>query len=162
MSNNTHFKGRTIARLMAVQLLYQLIMNGQEAAEEDVIAEYLVFRDLTQLKDLMKEGLDFANEQDFHAVDKDFFKKLVNGVLQSKKSLEEALEDSLSSGGKSRDPEPIMKAILLMGVHEIKNHQDIDIAVIISDYLDITHAFFDQNEAKLVNGVLDNLKGLRN
>ena len=170
MSNNTHFKGRTIARLMAVQMLYQLRMNGQkdqqeslgEEIAEEIIAEYLTFRDLAQLKDLMKEGQDFAQEQDFHAVDKDFFTILVNGILQSKKPLEGVLKDYLISQGKNRDPEPLMRAILLMGLHEIKNHQDLDIAVIISDYLDITHAFFDQNEAKFVNGVLDSLKSLRN
>lgn len=162
-STNASYKGRTIARLMAVQVLYQLMMNKEEGvADEDLIAEYLAFRDLSQLKDLMKEGQDFAAEQDFHAVDQDFFKKLVNGVLQSKTALEGIIEDNLSSRGKNLKPEPIMQAILLSGVHEMKSHQDIDIAVIISDYLDITHAFFDHNEAKLINGVLDSLKTLRN
>jgi N utilization substance protein B len=36
-------------------------------------------------------------------------------------------------------------------------HHDIDVPVIISDYLDITHAFYEGSESKLVNGVLDQI-----
>ena len=34
-------------------------------------------------------------------------------------------------------------------------HNDVDTPIIISDYLDITVGFFDGNEPKLVNGILD-------
>ena len=36
--------------------------------------------------------------------------------------------------------------------------QDIDFPVIISDYMHVTHAFFDEPEEKLVNAVLDSIR----
>jgi N utilization substance protein B len=34
-------------------------------------------------------------------------------------------------------------------------HHDIDAPVIISDYINVGHAFFDRGETKLINGLLD-------
>ncbi|MEM6781895.1 MAG: transcription antitermination factor NusB, partial [Pseudomonadota bacterium] len=57
----------------------------------------------------------------------------------------------------SAQREPLLYSILLCGVFEIKNRYDVDIPIIISDYLHVSHAFFEGNEAKLVNAVLDKL-----
>jgi N utilization substance protein B len=54
--------------------------------------------------------------------------------------------------------EPLLQYILLSASYELMAHSDIDSPIIIADYLDVTHAFFDGGEAKLVNGILDRVK----
>ena len=54
--------------------------------------------------------------------------------------------------------EPLLQAIFLCGAFELMTLQAIDAPVIISDYLHVTHAFYDGGEAKLVNALLDSIR----
>lgn len=49
----------------------------------------------------------------------------------------------------------LLKATLYCGAYEILAHHEIDAPIIINDYIHVTQAFYDNNESKLVNGVLD-------
>ena len=51
----------------------------------------------------------------------------------------------------------ILRAILRAGTYELGHRQDVPAAVVINEYLDIAHAFFEGDEPKFVNGVLDRL-----
>ncbi len=53
-----------------------------------------------------------------------------------------------------KELEPLLKSILLCGVCELLEHQDIDAPLIINDYLNVTHAFYEQQQVNFVNGVL--------
>ena len=53
-----------------------------------------------------------------------------------------------------KELEPLLKSILLCGICEILAHQDIDAPLIIDDYLNITHAFYEQPQVSFVNGIL--------
>jgi len=52
-------------------------------------------------------------------------------------------------------PEKLLQSILLCGIYEIMAHSDVDAPIIINDYVDVAHAFYDGGESKLVNAVLD-------
>ena len=55
-----------------------------------------------------------------------------------------------------------MLQILRAGTYELLSRADVPTATVISEYLDVAHAFFDVREAKFVNGVLDAVaKGVR-
>jgi N utilization substance protein B len=54
--------------------------------------------------------------------------------------------------------EPLLQAVFLCGAFELMVLQAIDAPVIISDYMHVTHAFFDKGEAKLVNALLDSIR----
>ena len=45
--------------------------------------------------------------------------------------------------------------ILRAGAYELLARPDIPVGTAISEYVDVAHAFFDEREAKFVNGVLD-------
>ena len=47
------------------------------------------------------------------------------------------------------------RAILRAGVYELMERPDVPVAVIVSEYVDIAKAFYDEDEPKLVNAVLD-------
>ena len=48
-------------------------------------------------------------------------------------------------------------AILRAGAYELKHRQDVPARVSISEYIDVAKAFFEGDEPKVVNGVLDKL-----
>ncbi|MBA4355653.1 MAG: transcription antitermination factor NusB, partial [Novosphingobium sp.] len=48
-----------------------------------------------------------------------------------------------------------MLQILRAGTYELIARNDITIGTAISEYVDVAHAFFDEREAKFVNGILD-------
>ena len=48
-----------------------------------------------------------------------------------------------------------LRAILRAGVYELMKREDVPVAVIVSEYVDIAKAFYEEGEPKLVNAVLD-------
>ena len=48
-----------------------------------------------------------------------------------------------------------MRAILRAGVYELVARREVPAKVVIDEYLDITHAFFEGEEPGFVNGLLD-------
>ena len=48
-----------------------------------------------------------------------------------------------------------LRAILRAGVFELMKRDDVPVAVIVSEYVDIAKAFYAEDEPKLVNAVLD-------
>ena len=53
--------------------------------------------------------------------------------------------------------DPILESVLFCGTFELFSYPETDKAIIISDYIHVTEAFFEGSEPKLINGLLDNL-----
>ena len=53
--------------------------------------------------------------------------------------------------------ESVARAVLRAGTYEIIARPDVPTSVIISEYVDVTKAFFDDTKPGFVNGVLDKL-----
>ena len=51
----------------------------------------------------------------------------------------------------------ILRAILRAGAYEVLMRPDVPSRVVITEYLDLAHAFFEGEEPKVVNGILDKL-----
>jgi len=51
----------------------------------------------------------------------------------------------------------ILRAILRAGAYEILQRSDVPARVTISEFVDIAHAFFAEDEPKVVNGILDGI-----
>jgi N utilization substance protein B len=48
------------------------------------------------------------------------------------------------------------------GTYELMMREDVPMRVVITEYVDAAHSFFDENEPRLVNAVLDRIgKSLR-
>lgn len=136
------------ARLFGVQAVYQMHKNDQTA--DDVIKELLEFR----------AGKDYEGDGDVMvAPNEDHFTLLVRGVNEHIDQLGEmvAKNRTLKEGAFPKN-EPLLQAILLCGAFELMVLQSIDAPIIISDYLHVTRAFFEDPEAKLVNAVLDSIR----
>jgi len=135
---------RSLARLAAVQALYQMEIGGRGVME--TIAEYETFR--------LGQELDGAQ---YLEADPQWFRSLIAGVVAQQNRIDPLIQHQLAQDWTLSRLDSILRAVLRAGVWELENRQDVPIAVVISEYIDIAKAFFDGDEAKTVNAVLDRL-----
>ena len=144
LANKGQISLRSSARLAAVQALYQ--MDVAQTDLSDVIAE---FSDDRLRKD--PEGNTLALE------DFEFFKDLLAGVVNSQRTIDPMLNEQLADGWQLTRIDTILRAILRSAVYELLKRSDVPAKVVISEYIDVAHAFFEGEEPKVVNGVLDHI-----
>ncbi len=135
---------RGAARLAAVQALYQMDIAG--TALNDVIAEFEAFR----------LGREVDGDQ-YRDADPAWFRDLITGVVRDQRAIDPDIHTALTEGWPLSRIDSTLRAILRSGAYELMNRRDVPAPVVISEYLDVTRAFFDGDEPKLVNGVLDRL-----
>ncbi len=140
-SPKTPFKGRTVGRLVAVQALFQIEQTGASASF--VVLEFLSHR----LKD---------TESGLRKVDTTFFAKLTEGAWGAHNRSDEIICGALKEGWLLDRIESVTRAILRAAIYELLETQT-PTSVIIDEYLNITHDFFDDKEVSFVNGVLNTL-----
>lgn len=133
------------ARLAAAQAVYQIMTNDQDA--ETVINEYRLYRLGKPVDDVEMVTPDGV-----------LFQAIVAGVYDRMNLLMGMIADATAKGGKTTPAEPLLLAIMLCGAWELLANQDVDAPLVLSDYLNVTHAFYEQGEAKFVNGVLEAVK----
>ncbi len=146
--NSSHARN-TAARLAAVQALYQ--MKANDDLVEMVVEEFRNYR-LGQPLD----GVEAVR------ADSLLFERILKGVNQNADMIQQMLATALQKDGQQKavPAEPLLNAVLSCGAYELMSHQDVDAPIIIDDYINITHAFYDQGEHKLVNAVLDRVKAM--
>jgi len=135
---------RGAARLAAVQALYQMDLSGATLTE--VLAEFESFR-------LGKE----IDGNQYRNADAVFFRELVGGVVRDQLTLDPAIHAALSPGWPLPRIDATLRAILRSGAYELKHRPDIPARVVITEYVDVANAFFENEAAAMVNGVLDRL-----
>ena len=147
----SHAKGRatarSAARLEAVQALYQMDMAGTDLT--DVVAQFT-----DQVLERLSEGEDGV---ELAPPDQAFFEDLVTGVVRLQKKIDPLVDTQLAKGWRLTRVDSILRAILRAGCYELMGREDVPTKVVISEYIDIARAFFDDDEPKVVNGVLDHL-----
>ena len=85
------------------------------------------------------------------------FKKILYGVEERFVELDSVIQANLKRDASDRVVEPLLFSVLICGAYELLAHADIDAPILINDYLNVGHAFFDKNEVALINGVLDSV-----
>ncbi len=135
---------RSAARLAAVQALYQMDMTGIDLTE--VIAEFETHRLGREI-----EGCQYTEAEPA------FFRDLVEGVVREQLRIDPLIDKQLAEGWRLTRVDSILRAILRAGAYEILVRGDVPARVVISEYVDIAHAFFAEEEPKVVNGILDRL-----
>ena len=142
MSKNPRSQARSAARLAAVQALYQHHMER------------------TPLNRLLDEfhqhrlGAEIE-EMQFAEAETAFFDDIVKGVDARRDEIDLLLSAKLAQGWTLARLDKTMLQILRAGTYELIARADISKATAISEYVDVAKAFFDDREAKFVNGVLD-------
>ncbi|MEP0324186.1 transcription antitermination factor NusB [Bauldia litoralis] len=135
---------RGAARLAAVQALYQMDLAG--ATLPDVLAEFEAHR----------LGQEVDGEQ-YRDADPAFFRDIVSGVVRDQRALDPAIHQALTPGWPLPRIDATLRAVLRSGAYELANRSDVPARVVITEYVDVTRAFFDSDAAGMVNAVLDKL-----
>ena len=142
MSRNSRSQARSAARLAAVQALYQRHMEKTPLPRLlDEFHQHRLGREI--------EGDEYADAEVA------FFDDIVGGVDARRDEIDDKLTARLAQGWTLARLDKTMLQILRAGTYELIARPDISKATAISEYVDVAKAFFDDREAKFVNGVLD-------
>ena len=135
---------RGAARLAAVQALYQMDLAGTGLNE--ILAEFenhWLGREVEGAQYLPAEAA--------------FFRDVVSGVVREQRKLDPLIDDALAKSWPLKRVESLLRAVLRAGVYELSARSDVPARVVVSEYVDVAHAFLDGEETGMVNAVLDQL-----
>ncbi|MEE8429443.1 MAG: transcription antitermination factor NusB [Gammaproteobacteria bacterium] len=128
--------GRSRARRLAVQALYQWGMTGQEMSEIDA---------------------EFCKVRDLQGADLEYFRELLLQVAANIQELDGILRPVLDR--KLEEVDPVEKAILRIGVYELNYRADIPYRVIVNEAIILAKKFGAEQAHTFINGVLDKVAG---
>ena len=123
---------RAVARKLAMQALYRWQMNN--APWQDVVNE-------------------FAAEEDMRKADRAYFNQLVTSICGGSEALDVALAAWMDE--KPKDLDPVERAVLWVGAHELKSSPDVPYRVVINEAVGLAKRFGATDSHKFVNAVLD-------
>jgi transcription antitermination protein NusB len=135
---------RSASRLAAVQALYEMEVAGKGVHE--IWAEFETFWIAAEIEGEQYKPAEIA-----------FFRDVVAGVVRDQTALDRMIDEALIKGWPLKRVEAVLRAILRAGTYELKARPDIPARVAIKEYVDIAAAFFERDEAGMVNAVLDAL-----
>jgi len=135
-------QSRSAARLAAVQALYQLEMEATPLRV--LLHEFHQHRLGATIEDV-----EYADAEI------DFFDDVVAGVDARREEIDAIIATRLASGWSLERLDKPMRQILRAGTYELLARADVPTGSVISEYLDVAHAFYDKREAGFVNGLLD-------
>jgi transcription antitermination protein NusB len=140
----TRSRSRSAARLAAVQALYQMEMEGTPLAK--LLHEFHEHRLGATIEDTKYEEAEV-----------DFFDDIVTGADARRDEIDGLIADRLAEGWSLERLDRPMRAILRAGAYELVARPDVPVATVITEYVDVAHAFYDKRETGFVNGLLDSI-----
>lgn len=138
---------RSVARLAAVQALYQMEVSG--AGAEAVIREFTEHR--------FDRSLGGEEGETLAAADEAFFGELVRGAVSEQGDVDKAIVRRLADGWRLERLDATLRAILRAGAYELMRRTDVPVEVAIDEYVEIAKSFFEGPEPGFVNGALDGI-----
>jgi transcription antitermination protein NusB len=138
----TRSRSRSAARLAAVQALYQHEMEGTPVAR--LLHEFHEHRLGATIED-----------ETYHEAERDFFDDIVTGVGARRDEIDALIRARPAEGWSLERLDRPMRAILRAGAYELLARPDVPVGSVISEYVDVAHAFYDKRESGFVNGLLD-------
>lgn len=147
MNHPAKSQARSAARLAAVQALYQQHMEGTALAR--LLDEFHQHRLGRTIDD------DDFDEAEYADADVLFFDDVVRGVAARRDEIDGVVAGKLAAGWSVTRLDKAMLQVLRAGTYELLARRDIPAAVVINEYVEVAKAFFDDGQAKFVNGILD-------
>ena len=140
-------QARSVARLAAVQALYQMEVAG--AGVETVVREFRDHRFGAPVGgDLEAPELAEADEP--------FFAELVRGVVARQGEIDAAVQKRLAANWKLARLDATARALLRAGAFELLAEPGTPTEVVIDEYVELAKAFFEgPTEPGFVNAALD-------
>jgi len=140
--SNVRSRSRSAARLAAVQAIYQQEMEGTPLPR--LLHEFHEHRLGARIEDAQ-----------YHDAERDFFDDIVSGADARREDIDKLIGERLAEGWTLERLDRPMRAILRAGAYELIARPDVPVGTVISEYVDVAHAFYDKRESGFVNGLLD-------
>ncbi len=141
---NTHVK-KSAARLYAVQALFQMEVSQSSVGE--ITEEFETHRIGAKIGDHV-----------YNTADLKMFRDILLKAVKDQSTIDKLTDKSLKSSWPLNRIDPTLRALFRAAIAEILLDKT-PIKAVINEFIDIAKAFFPHGkEAKLVNGVLDNIR----
>jgi N utilization substance protein B len=149
-----HGRPRTASRFAAVQALFQ--SEQAQSSPETVIDEFVRHRlgDLPGATPGGDGGFDNGRVPDAQVP---LFSRIVRTAAEQQETLDRLLAEALAEEWPLARIDPVLRALMRAGAAELWMRDGPPAKVVINEYLDIAHGFFDGEEPGMANGVLDKL-----
>lgn len=138
---------RSLSRLMAIQIFYQLNFLGDE-------------KNLDEIKNDVIENYTIDSEENISSyrekIDEEFLNNLISGLTLNVEKIDAEISNLLQKGWEFENLDDVVKQILRLGAFELQFMLDTPLKVIINEYVDIAASFFDSKKVTFVNGLLEN------
>lgn len=145
---------RSSSRLAAVQALYQYAFGEKTI---DGIAREFLSGDIG--REVIEEN-EITGTETFVPVmpaEPTLFTGILSAYAENSEQINKMIDASFNDEWPAERVELTLKAILQAGVAELIGFPQTPVAVIITEYLDVTKSFYGTPEIKVVNGILDKL-----
>jgi N utilization substance protein B len=135
---------RGAARLAAVQALYQMDLAATPL--NAILAEF----------ESHWLGREVEGEE-YLPAEAAFFRDVVGGVVAEQRRLDPMIDAVLAKGWPLKRIETVLRAVLRAGAYDFDRKRDVPARVVVSEYVDVAHAFVERDETGMINAVLDQL-----
>lgn len=145
-------RARTASRVAAVQALFQ--SEQAQDSPERVIDQFIRHR----LGDL--PGTDGFEDGRVPEAQVALFAQIVRAAVAQQDAIDRMLAEALPADWPLARIDPVLRAVMRAGAAELRMSGGPPAKVVINEYLDVAHGFFDGDEPRMANGVLDRLAHL--
>lgn len=150
---------KTIARIAAIQTLYQYHLSGYELNIDELVQNMIKHYQNGELHD----DFELTAEHIKMKLSNVYFTSLVQCTIEHLGKLDSIILTHLDKKGGLDSLSILLLAILRIGICELKFFPEVPKKVVINEFTDITNDMLSGNEVSFVNSVLDNIsKGSEN
>jgi len=140
-------KKRTRSRVAAVQAIYQLEKSDSDLPT--IVKEFVFHR----------VGKD-EESAPYEEMDKSFFKDLVEEVADNRDDVDSIIAGNLAENWTLERMDQVSHALLRCGTTELLRMGETPAKVVINEYLEAAHTFFEREEISFINKTLDKISHL--
>ncbi len=144
---NASLAAKTSARTAAVQLLYRVMITGETLRPSVLEQDYAQY-----IEDHQAHRREAALPH--VPPNRAYLRKLLDGVAEHGKLLDELIDARLDEGWKRERMSPLLLSILTFGVYELDAHRNIPAHVLLDEYTTLTQRFCDAHEVGFVHALL--------
>ena len=132
-------RGERVETSVTVERALTLYLNAQEIVTMMTIGDY---PDYLAIGYLLNQNMLQPDD-------------VVTGVDASRAEIDALIAGKLATGWSLDRLDRPMRQLLRAGTYELLARADVPVATVISEYVDVAHAFYDKRETSFVNGLLD-------
>lgn len=132
-------------------------LTGDSRTEARLCAVQSLYTSLVMPRDARDVAVDFSTRLNKRKADKKLYRAIMAEAGEGAERYRTLLEAELQEGWEWDRMDPVLRALAWAGAAELAANPDAPVAVIISEYLNISKAFVTPDEVSYLNKTLDSV-----